>query len=266
MIQIRTKLVVGIVGMAIAGLTSVSCSSSKGAATDGAAGSGGGVDNGGSGGAGGSAGAGGRACTASTTSTADADGLIADFENADGGSNLGGIKGGILAYNGPIVGGPGSPTYTVSGGTLNIVDSTAATSAPQYVGVVVYFDSCIDASAFTGVQFDISGSFSGCTMQYATGDVAHQDETVVAPTFATGPAGSYPPQSTISVGQLTSAPQTIMEPFAGYTIAGGPNPPVDTSKLILTLWQFTVPAGVPGDGGTPGCTASIAIDNVKFYR
>jgi hypothetical protein len=161
---------------------------------------------------------------------------------------------------------PARPTVSTSGGALHITESGLATSAPQYVGVALNFAGCIDATAFTGVQFSISGSFSGCTMQYASGDSEHQDPATGAP-YSTGPSGAYPPQSTLTTAQVTATPQTSMMPFTGNTMFGDPQTPLDTTKLILMLWQFTIPAAAPAtaDGGTPACVADITIDNVAFY-
>jgi hypothetical protein len=200
------------------------------------------------------------ACTAATTMLAPAGGLINDFTGTDGGSDL---TWDPFPYSSS---GPGRPIASTSGGALHITENAPATSAPQYVGVALGFVDCIDATAFTGVQFSISGSFSGCTMQYATGDSGHQDPATGAP-YSTGPAGAYPPQSTLTDAQVTAAPQTLMMPFTGTTIFGDPQTPLDTTKLIFVLWQFTIPAGAPAtaDGGTPACVADITIDNVAFY-
>jgi hypothetical protein len=223
----------------------------------------------GTGGSGGSAvGAG---CTASNTKLAPADGLIADFNGSGGGPDAGGIEimGGIIAFGGGAVGGTGAPIFTTTGGTLNITESAAATSAPQYVGVVIYFNNCIDASAFTGVQFTISGSFSGCTMQYSTDDSEHGDSTLSTPNpHATGPAGSYSMQARLAATQVTSTPMTISIPFTGPGAPAGGSPDgvaLDTAKLDSLTWQLTIPVASAVDG-TPTCAASLAIDNVGFYH
>ncbi|MES1164449.1 MAG: hypothetical protein ABUR63_01725, partial [Verrucomicrobiota bacterium] len=200
------------------------------------------------------------ACTAAMTMLAPVGGLIDDFTATDGGF--------ALTYP-PFPypdSGPARPTATQTGGALHITESGPATSAAQYVGVALSFVDCIDATAFTGIQFSISGSFSGCTMQYASGDSEHQDLATGAPN-ATGPAGAYPPQSTLSAAQVTATPQILMMPFTGTTIFGNPQTPLDTAKLIFALWQFTIPAAAPAtaDGGTPVCVADITIDNLKFY-
>jgi hypothetical protein len=113
------------------------------------------------------------------------------------------------------------PTNTVTAGALHITENAPATSVPQYVGTFLYFNGCVDASAFSGIQFSISGSFSGCTMQVFSNDTAHYDVTTGAQ-FATGPAGSYAPQASIDASRVSSTPQTLKVAFASQ---GGGSPP-----------------------------------------
>lgn len=241
-------------------------SSNNSTGTAGTAGTTGIAGTGGSGGAS-------QGCTASNTSTAPADGLIADFMNgtpADPTQEGSRSLGGIVTFGPPgIIYGPASPTYSVTGGTLNITESAPATSVDQHVGLAVSFNNCIDASAFTGVQFSISGSFSGCSVGYATADSEHDDSTFsVAIPHATGPAGSYPPQAQLTAAQVTSTPMTISMPFHGTGAPSYGNPAIalDPAKLDSVQWVFTIPAAAAGDGGAPMCTANLTIDNVKFYH
>jgi hypothetical protein len=204
-----------------------------------------------------------RACSPSSTSVAPADGLIADFADAAAGGME--IPGAIITYAEPKVGGPGSPTYSTSGGALNIRVNAAPTATPQFAGTMVRFNNCIDARAFTGVRFTIHGAVSGCSLQYATGDVDHEDVTMGAP-LATGPIGSYPPQNRIAADDLTSTPRTIMAPFARTDIQGSPSKPIDATKLIFVLWQFIVPVAAEGDSGNQTCTGNVTIDDIRFYH
>ena len=169
------------------------------------------------------------------------------------------MGGRILAYP---VGSASAPPYTTTGGSLHITLDEPATSVPQYLGVVVgNGENCINATAFTGVQFTISGSLSGCTMQYYANDDVHQDDTTGA-RHASGPAGSYPPQTTITATQITSTPRTMKMPFSDQS-GGSPATPVDRARLILVAWQFTVDATT---SSTPGsCIADLTIDDVRFY-
>lgn len=115
------------------------------------------------------------------------------------------------------------------------------------------------------MQFTISGSFSGCSLAYATGDVEHEDATVSS-TFASGEAGSYAPQNKISAGDLSPTPRTIKQPFVGTDIHGNPRTPIDPTKLIFTLWQFVVPVAADDGSASPSCIANVTIDDIKFYR
>ena len=102
--------------------------------------------------------------------------------------------------------------------------------------------ACIDATAHTGVQFDISGSIdgAGCTAQYATNDSAHTDTTFDPK--GSGPPGSWSPQAPLMV---TVTPTTVMVPFsgAGAPIGGSPAIGIDKARLTGVQWQFTVAAG-----------------------
>ncbi len=205
-------------------------------------------------------------CTPASTLTAPGSGLVTDFSAASGPSGKGSqIPGKIVTYSIPKLADPGSLSHTTSGGSLHIKVSAPATSHPQLLGTMVQFNNCVDASAFTGVQFTLSGSFSGCSLTYATGDVEHEDVTKSS-TFASGPAGSYVPQYKIAAGDLSSTPRTIKLPFVGTDIQGNPPIPIDPTKLIFTLWQFIVPVAADDGSATPACTASVAIDDIKFYR
>ena len=70
--------------------------------------------------------------------------------------------GGTFTYAAPS-GAPG-PNATIANGALHITAMTTGMPAPQYWGVGIYFNgnpsgiACIDATAHTGVQFDISGT------------------------------------------------------------------------------------------------------------
>jgi hypothetical protein len=221
-----------------------------------AAGAGGGAGSGGVGG--GNGGAGARPCTPATTLPAPAGGLIASFMGPDGGVDLGG---GLFVYPSNST---AAPQVGTEGGAFHVTENQAATAAAQYVGGGLYFTSCIDASAFSGVAFSVSGAFSGCSMQFATGDVEHQDPTAT-PGFGTGIPGAYPPQTSISAGEVTVAPQVVKAPFGPTSIPGYPATPLDPQKVIFVLWQLTIPPATPTDGAPAACTADLTIDDVKFY-
>ncbi len=193
-----------------------------------------------------------RACTSALTESAASDGRIATDH----------LLGSVVTYP---VGDPSAPRVTATGGGLHVTAHAPVTEKAQYVGVMVPFPKCTDASAFTGVRFSLRGSYKGCSLQYATNDGEHQDRNTAA-AYATGGRGAYPPQTQFTSSQITSVAQTVSVPFSGQEdIRGNPPLPLDKSKLTGVLWQFTVsPAGNIEDG-TTACVADIDIDDVKFY-
>src|SRR5205085_12285045 len=103
----------------------------------------------------------------------------------------------------------------------HVTATVPGTASNQHSGAGIYFNGnptgtdCVDASIYTGVQFDIKGMVggTGCSMQYSTNDAQHADmtQTPVDPK-AGGPAGSYAPQATLTVSASTT---TVMMPFTG---------------------------------------------------
>ena len=119
--------------------------------------------------------------------------------------------------------------------------------------------ACIDATAHTGVQFDISGTIEGlgCTAQYSTNDSAHTNNAVDPK--GSGDSTSYAPQAALMVSPTVT---TVMMPFAGPGAPSGGNPAiaVDKSRLTGVQWQFTTAVGTENS-----CTVDITIDNVRFF-
>jgi hypothetical protein len=197
-------------------------------------------------------------CTPFSTRLAPTDGLIADFAGPGEGIEIGGE---IVKYGDKPnqIDGPGSPSYATNGGALEIMENAPAASAARYLGVLISFDGCVDASAFTGVQFSIGdASLGGCTMNYATGDVVHQSATTGLP-YATGAPSAFPPQATVTP---EPTPATLMMPFVGGPSGGSPSTPLDTTKLTFVMWQFTVEAA---PAGALPCVADVTVDDVTFY-
>jgi len=275
--EFRMRAFFGILGLAGAGfmissVTSVGCSSSSGGSTGtggssstGTAGSQGTAGTTGGGGSGGSGGGGGAStaagCQASELAPGDTGAayVIADFTAMDAGTIP---IGGFFTYASPT--GAVAPTAVQENGGWHItLTAPGMATDPQYIGVGIYFngnaagDECIDATAHTGVKFDISGTITGCTAQYSTNDSAHSAASA-SDKKAGGPAGSYAPQKTFTT---TATVATMMMPFAGADAPAGGSPAtaVDKSKLTGVQWQFTVAAG------TAVCMVDIVIDNVAFY-
>ncbi len=270
---------VGILGL---GLVSLGCSSSNN--TTGTGGSGGTSAKGGSGGSSATGGTGGSGVDAAIlgcpASDAPATAEIANFASGslmDGGLQ---IMGGVYTY-----GDTPQPNYTPMAGSIEITDNVVVSSKNHYQGFGLYFNGnstgtdCIDASTYTGIQFDVSGTLVGdlCTVQFSINDSEHADSTVpksgasadgsFVPNDpkASGPAGAYAPQLQIGP-MITSAGTTIQVPFkgTGAPTGGMPMQAIDVKKIEGIQWQLTTP--LMGDGAASECDLDMTIKNIKFYK
>jgi hypothetical protein len=291
MTDFRKLAFVGLMGL---GLVSVGCasnnssggsggSSAKGGsngsggstAKGGSNGSGGSSSSGGSNGSGGSSSGSGGATTTVGCGMSDVPGGadIATFSSADGG--LASMFGTFVYGDTP------QPTFTIGTGMVTVTDNVATSAKNHYQGFGIYMNGnatgtdCVDASSYTGVQFDLSGSLTGtgCAMVFSINDSEHADMTI-NPTMpdlkAGGPAGSYAPQLAITSSQITTAVQTIKVPFTGTGSpafangAASPATAVDPMKLTGLQWQLATP--IMSDGGAAECDWNITLANVKFYH
>jgi hypothetical protein len=193
-------------------------------------------------------------CGASNTTRAPADGHIATFLGADSAPV---IPGHVVATGAP------APTHTADG-TLHITLDAPATSHEHVV--VDRFEDCVDATAFTGVQFSISGSLSGCTLGYFTEDSVHLYDDGSPTSYAShgiGRPATLPPVTKLTAAQVTSVARTVRVPFAAQS-GGVPDRPIETAKVTGVGWMFLVD---PSNGTTtPDCVADLTIEDVSFYE
>jgi hypothetical protein len=127
----------------------------------------------------------------------------------------------------------------------------------NWEGVGLFFDgtSCIDARAYTGVQFDFTGDLGGCQLSVGTSfsaDLSHVDDAVRGACSGTdsncyGPFASVVPSTTVKV------------PFSAMS-GGSPQSTPDTSTIVDVVWQLSAPTSTGGS-----CAASFTISNVTFY-
>jgi hypothetical protein len=179
--------------------------------------------------------------------------LVTDFSSGD---NLT-LTGGIGAFGSPT----SIPTFTTADGSLRISETAAASTEAQlgllsmYFSGDVAFSSCVDASAYEGVKFDLSGRINGCSLELELADSQHENFSVNP--LGAGSNGVYPPARPLTV---PVASQTFMVPFRGpgAPTGGNPSTPIDPTKLTHLDWLFSIPAN-------SDCTADITIDNVAFY-
>src|SRR4051812_31385430 len=238
--------------LAFSAVIAAACGASKGprdgSGTAGASGQGGARDGGASGAmaahggtgiqggaSGGSeAGAGGALAGCPDGTGAPASPTIADFTPADGGPSIE-FMGGTTSFGTP------APELKVSGSNLHAQATVVAGAEPQTVGFGIYFRRCVDAAAYRGVKFDMSGTVTGCTMSYAFNfsedvwngslvDAGTQGDA--KGTCTLGPTACYPPSATI-----TAVSQTVL--FSAVS-GGAPVHAVDKGRLTGLLWQFAI--------------------------
>jgi len=227
----------------------------------------------GSGGAAGSA----VACGSGTTSPPAA-ALITDFSDAvTAGADAGTpgkitfgssstVQGGIATFQNPA---STAGTTMVTGGNLVYTATvsaagTASADMYPYSGFVVYINgpACVDASAYTGVSFTISGNIGTCGLVFSFNDAEHGAAGTADARF-TGASGAYAPQLNIaSMVSTTSA--TIMVPFNDSSFANGSpafSGMADSMNLTGVQWQFT-----QSNTSTATCTGTITVGDVTFYH
>jgi hypothetical protein len=194
-----------------------------------------------------------RSCTPTNTSVAPADGLLADFSAKPGGGVPAKVQSSVPPNAVP------SPTLTstTDGGMLKIEVQAMPGAKPQVLSTELLFDGCVDASGFSGVEFKLSGSLSGCSLTYASVDPEHQYYR---------PGGPYPPQKRIAAAELTAEPRTITASFGNPESPGNPATPTDAGRLAFLQWLVIVPVGSDGGEAVPPCTGTLHVDDVKLYR
>jgi hypothetical protein len=125
------------------------------------------------------------------------------------------------------------------------------------VGLLFAGTSCIDASAYTGVQFDFTGDLGGCKLAVGVSfseDFSHGDDPQRGACSGTdsscyGPFASVAPAAT-----------TVKVPFSAMS-AGSPQSTPDTSTIVDVIWQLSAPTGTGGGA----CAANFTVSNVSFY-
>jgi hypothetical protein len=152
-----------------------------------------------------------------------------------------------------------TPTLTATDSGLNVVGSLVVPDGGAvYAGAGVAFAAatCLDVSAYSGVQFTLSGSLGDCRLAFI--ENLSQDTTAAndpnrgmcTATPCYGP--SYP---VTSLGTMTV-------PFTALT-GGMPVGTVDTTQLTSMQWQLALPAA-SSDGGRAGCSVNFTISDVSF--
>jgi hypothetical protein len=220
--------------------------------------------------AGGSTGAGGAGCPlggvldcSSSGALKLPDGHVADFSSAESNSSTttwcdaDGLRGSVASYSGPS---PSAATATVDTSVQNL-KLNLTVGATGYAGGRLTFDSCVNASSFTSIQFTAAitaGSLTGCTwqVQLQTQDQRQTSETNPSGGTCTSNCGRYPAAAGLTVPMAT--PSTYREAF---TLFNNPSSSAISTPTQVTGVQWQVNSGASGTGT---CTAELRIDDIVF--
>ena len=126
----------------------------------------------------------------------------------------------------------------------------------SYAGFGMGFNTCVDATAYSGIQFDLWGSATGAVFQIQTSEDQSKEYNDPKATCDTAVSGTCSvPQA--RVAEVATAQTTLQFPWADFS-GGSPVPTVSTNQLIGLQFQFEC-------GASEGCPVDVRIDNVKFY-
>jgi hypothetical protein len=166
---------------------------------------------------------------------------------------------GSFAFAGP---GLVAPTVTIPRGPDGSITSVQVTATPglasdptqNFVGFGLSFGvpACLDASAFTGISFVLTGDLGTCALSF---DAIPSEDNAVA----NGTVGTCTATQCLSPGFGPILPGPTFVPFSAMT-GGTPLATVDSSALNGISWLLVPPT----DGESAPCTASFTISSIAF--
>ena len=242
-------------------------------ATGGTPGTGGKAGSGGSAGAGGKAGASGNVCPlggvldcSSAGALKLSDGDVTDFSAADwNGStamwcNADGLSGIVFAYSGAS---PSTATAAVDTTAQNL-KLNLTVGAMGYAGGGLTFNSCVNASSFTSVQFTAAitaGSLTGCSWQVQLQTQDQRDSTATNPSGGTCNATTTTCYRYPAVTGLTAPTATAGTYRETFTLFNNPSSSTISTPTQVTGVQWQVNSASSGAGT---CTVELRIDSIIF--
>lgn len=235
-----------------------------------ATGTGGVAGAGGAAGAGGKGGAGGNVCPlggaldcSSTGALKLPDGHVADFSVAEWNGSTAtwcdadGLRGTVFSYSGPS---PSAATAIVDTTTQSL-KLNLTVGATGYAGGGLTFDSCVNASSFTSIQFTAaitSGTLTGCTWQAQLQTQDQRPSTDTNPSGGTCSSSCYRYPAATGLTFPTTTASTYREAFALFNNPAGSAISTPT-QVTGVQWQVN-----SGSSGAGTCTVELRIDNIAF--
>ena len=148
-------------------------------------------------------------------------------------------------------------TAAADGNGIEIVGGFGpADGGGNYAGLGLYFagTTCLDASGYTGIRFELAGDLGGCALALGAASSGDLDSVVNPGRGACSPGSGacYGPSAAVS-----PAATTVMVPFTSLT-GGMPVSTLDPSTIVTVQWQLAPPT-------SGSCSADFTISNVAFY-
>jgi hypothetical protein len=155
----------------------------------------------------------------------------------------------------PSLAAPTATPFFDAGGVwqgIQVVASPGVPASPAqaFVGFGVPVFGCVDASAYRGIAFDVTGDLGTCALSLMV--VARNDNAVAYGGACTATACFGPTSAALAVGHSV----VQFTDLAG----GSPNPTLDATQINDISWQLAVPT----DGATPPCAAKFSVQNIAF--
>jgi hypothetical protein len=136
--------------------------------------------------------------------------------------------------------------------TLEVNAKTGVPTDPDqaYVGFGVPVFGCVNASAYQGVTFTVTGDLGTCLLQFEV--VARNNNAVQFGGSCTATTCYGPFSAPLSLG-------TSVVKFADMS-GGNPNSTLDATQINDIQWQLTAPT----DGVTAPCAARFTVSDIAF--
>jgi hypothetical protein len=191
------------------------------------------------------------------------DGHVADFSSPEWNSSTSkwcdadGLRGTVFSYSAAA---PSAATATVDTTAQNL-KLNLTVGATGYAGGGLTFDSCVNASSFTSVQFTATltaGSLTNCVWQVQLQTQDQRDATATNPSGGTCASNCYRYPAATALAFPTATATTYRET---YTLFNNPASSTISTPTQVVGVQWQVNSGVNGTGT---CTAELRIDNIVF--
>jgi hypothetical protein len=147
----------------------------------------------------------------------------------------------------------------VEGGVLTLSGQVVVPgSAPSYAGGGMHFDSCVNTTTYTGVQYTLTGTSGGCALYFDLQTYAQQAIN------ERGGCASYCYHFPRTMVTPSSTPITVL--FSELAGTGIPSSAAAMASEIMGMrWQVE---SAPGqvDAGQTDCSFSLSVDDVRFVK